>query len=206
MSNLDPMPLRLLIECMNSSLPSLTDLFNYCPASGIFPQCLLQLWSHVLLKKVCLDHNDMNNYWPVSNLCIIAEILENIILFQASSYLNSHNLHNTCLSAHHHGLIIATTLLIVIHDLFLTHIKDNIYLLALLVFSSEFDSIDQSIVVHSLHTDFGISDAVLQWFSSFLTDRTHHVSLSNNCSAFASVHTGEPQFSVLVTVIFAMHH
>ena len=60
----------------------------------------------------------------------------------------------------------------------------------LLDFSSAFDTIDHSILVHRLHTDFGFTDAVLQWFSSYLTDRTHYVSLSNHCSAFAPVHSG----------------
>ena len=36
---LDPIPSKLLIECLDSILPSLTDLFNSSLASGIFPQC-----------------------------------------------------------------------------------------------------------------------------------------------------------------------
>ena len=35
---LDPIPSKLLIECLDSILPSLTDLFNYSLASDIFPQ------------------------------------------------------------------------------------------------------------------------------------------------------------------------
>ena len=59
--------------------------------------------------------------------------------------------------------------------------------------------------MHRLHTDFGFTDAVLQWFSSYLTDRTHHVPLSNHCSAFASVHSGVPQGSVLCPMLFTMY-
>ena len=62
--------------------------------------------------------------------------------------------------------------------------------LALLDFSSAFDTIDHSILVHCLHTDVGFTDTVLQWFSSYLTDRTHYVSLSNHCSAIAPVQSG----------------
>ena len=36
---LDPITSKLLVECLDSTLPSLTDLFNSSPASGIFPQC-----------------------------------------------------------------------------------------------------------------------------------------------------------------------
>ena len=41
--------------------------------------------------------------------------------------------------------------------------------------------------------------------SSYLTDRTHYVSLSNHCSAFAPVHSGVPQRSVLGPMLLAMY-
>ena len=37
--DLDPIPSKPLIECQDSILPSLTDVFNSSLASGIFPQC-----------------------------------------------------------------------------------------------------------------------------------------------------------------------
>ena len=88
----------------------------------------------------------------------------------------------------------------VVSDLFLSIDKGNISVLALLDFSSAFDTIDHPILVHRLHTDFGFTDTVLQWFSSYLTDRTHYVSLSNHCSDFTPVHSG---FSSLP---YAFHH
>ena len=181
---LDPIPSKLLIECLDSILPSLTDLFNSSLTSGIFPQCFKSALVTPILKKRCLDHNDLNNYRPVSNLCFIAKILEKLVLSQVSSYLNSHNLYNTCQSAYRSGHSTETALLKVVNDLFLSLNKGNISVLALLDFSSAFDTIDHTILVHRLHTDFGFTDTVLQWFSSYLTDHTHYVSLSNHCSAF----------------------
>ena len=98
-----------------------------------------------------------------------------------------------------------TALLIVVNILLLSLSKGKISVLALHDFSSAFDTFDHNILVHRLHNDLGFTDAVLQWFSSYLTDRTHYVSLSNHCSAFAPVHSGVPQGSVLGTMLFTMH-
>ena len=62
-----------------------------------------------------------------------------------------------------------------------------------------------TILVHHLNTDFGFTDEVLQRFSSYLTDRTHYVSLSNHCSAFAPVHSGVPQGSFHKPMPFTMY-
>ena len=154
---------------------------------------------------MCLDHNDLNNYRPVSNLWFIAKILEKIVLSHVYSYLNSHNHYNTCQSAYRPGHSTETALLKVVKNLFVSLTKGNISVLALLDFSSAFDTIDHPILVHRLHTYFGFTDAVLQWFSSYLTDRTHYVSLSNHCSAFAPVHSGVPQGSVLGHILLTMY-
>ena len=147
----------------------------------------------------------MNNYRPVSNLCLIANILEKLVLSQVSSYLNSHNLYNTCQSAYRPDHSTDTALLKVVNDLFLSLNKGNICVLALLDFSSAFDTIDHSILVHHLHTDFGFTDTILQWFSSYLTDRTNYASLSNHCSAFAPVNSGISLGSVIGPMLFTMY-
>ena len=84
-------------------------------------------------------------------------------------YLNSYNLYNTCQSAYRPGHSTETALLKVVNDMFLSLNKGNISVLTLLDFSSAFDTIDHPILVHRLHTDFGFTDTVLQWFSSAFT-------------------------------------
>ena len=143
---------------------------------------------HTYSEKSCLYHSDLNNYRPVCNLCFIDKILEKHDLSQVSSYLNSHNLYNTCQSAYRPGLSTETAHLKVAYHLFLSLNKGNKSVLALINFLSAFCPIDHPILVHRHHTEFGFTDIVLQWSSSYLTDRTHYVSLSNHCTAFAPVH------------------
>ena len=77
--------------------------------------------------------------------------------------------------------------------------------LVLLDFSSAFDAINHSILVHHFHTSFGCYNPVLQWLSNYLTDHTQYVSLSNHFSAFAPVHSDVPQCSVLGPMLFTMY-
>ena len=166
------------MECLDYILPSLTDLFNSSLAFGTFPQCLKSALVTPILKKRCFHHNNFNNYRPVSNLWFIAKTLVKLVQSQVYSYLNSRSIHNTCQSAYRPGQSTETALLKVVNDLLLSLIKGSISVLALLDFSLEFDTIDHTILVHRLHTDFGFTDTVLQWFSSYLTDRTQYVSAS----------------------------
>ena len=172
---LDPIPSKLLMESLFSLSIYSTLLLHLVSSHNASNQLLSHIFSNrgVLITMI-------QTTFRLSNLCFIANILENLVLSQISSYLNSHNLCNTCQSAYCPGHSTETALLKVFNDLFLSLIKGNISALALLDFSSAFDTIDHSIHVHCPNTDFGFTDAVLQWFSSYLTDRTHYVSLYNH--------------------------
>ena len=78
-------------------------------------------------------------------------------------------------------------------------------ILALLNAAFALHTVDLSITMQRIHSNLGYTDAVLQWFSSHLTDCTHHVSLSNRCSAFVSVHLGIPQGTVTCYILLSMH-
>ena len=146
----------------------------------------------------------MNNYYLVSNLGFIARILEKLVLSQTSSYLNSHNLDNTFQSAYR-GHSTEAAFQKVVYDLLPSLIKGNTSVLALLDFSSAFETIDHPILIHHLHADIGFTDTVVQWFSYYLTDRTLCISLSNQCSVSASVHSGVSLVSILGPILFTMY-
>ena len=79
-----------------------------------------------------------------------------------------------------------TSLLKAVNDLFLSKNEDSMSMIALHESSSAFDTIDHSILEHTLHTESRLTDTVHQWYSSYLTYRKHYISLSNNCSVLAA--------------------
>ena len=153
----------------------------------------------------CHDHNDLNNYQPVSSLCFIANILERLVLFHVSSYINSHNF--TILFNQHIVLVTALKQLFwLTFKWSVTFInKCNMFILALLDFSSAFVSSDHSFLQQRLHIVFGLTDFVLQCISCCLNDRTHYASLSNHCSALTPVHSGVTRGSILYPIIITMY-
>ena len=54
--DLDPIPSKLIMECLNSILPSLTDLFNSSLTSCISPHCFKSALVTPIIKKGVLEH------------------------------------------------------------------------------------------------------------------------------------------------------
>ena len=76
--------------------------------------------------------------------------------------------------------------------------------LILLDLSAAFDTIDHDILFHRLENRFGVSGLALQWFKSYLSNRTYSVSLKYlPSSKSVTVSFGVPQGSVLEPILFS---
>ena len=122
----------------------------------------------------------MKNYRPVSNLSFVSKIIEKLVLSQLSDHLSANILYNRFQSAYRPRHSTKTALLKIVNDLLLALEDRNVSLLALLGLSAALDTIDQIILLHRLHHDFKIQGTALDWFSSYLTNRTQSV-ISIHC-------------------------
>ena len=66
----------------------------------------------------------------------------------------------------------------------------------LLDLSAAFDTLDHGIQLKCLH-DIGVRHTALEWFKSYLDDRTFTVKIGQTMSARSEVRCGVPQGSVL---------
>ncbi|MCP3849467.1 MAG: reverse transcriptase family protein, partial [Gammaproteobacteria bacterium] len=203
--SLDPIPTPLLLECLDSLLPTLTHIVNLSLTSGSVPSIYKMAVVKPLLKKPSLDQNNLKSYRPVSNLPFLSKILEKVVLQQLLEYLNLHNLLPSSQSAYRPAHSTETLLLKITNDILCALDDGNVSVLTLLDLSAAFDTIDHALLLNRLHSLYGISGAALAWFKSYLFERFQSVTLSNDMSQQSPLSFGVPQGSVLGPVLFVLY-
>ena len=130
------------------------------------------------------------------------------VLSQLSDHLPANNLYNRFQSAYRPGHSTETALLKIVNDLLLALDDRNVSLLALLGLLAALDTIDQIILLHRLHHDFGIQGTALDTYkaqpSTYLTNRTQSVSIHCYSSETATISFGVPEGSALGPVFFVL--
>ena len=114
---LDPIPTSLLLECLDTVIPTMTSIISDSLKSGVFPSSYKSAIVTPLLKKPSRDPNDLNNYRPVSNLSFTSKILKKLVVSQLMSHLNRYNLFSSFQSAYRPGNSTETAILKVVNDL-----------------------------------------------------------------------------------------
>ena len=66
-------------------------------------------------------------------------------------------------------------------------------------------AVDHEVLLRRLETTFGIRDTALQWFRSYLTDRSQRVSINGSFSEDFPLPHGVPQGSCLGTLLFTIY-
>ena len=98
-----------------------------------------------------------------------------------------------------------TALLKLVNDLLCSADEGKVSVLALLDLSSAFDTIDHEVLLKRLHDTYGIEGTVLNWFHSYLSERTQSVSFCGRASRAHQLLYGVPQGSVLGPVLFTLY-
>jgi hypothetical protein len=202
---LDPIPTPLLKKCLDVFLTPITALVNMSMAEGCFPTSFKNAHVTPLLKKPSLSKDDLKNYRPVSNLSFISKVVERVISKRIQSHISSSKSANPCQSAYKQFHSTETALLKIHNDVLRSMDGGKVTALTLLDLSAAFDTIDHRILLDRLHTWFRISGPALDWFSSYLSDRSQQIKLGDTLSPSVLIPFGVPQGSVLGPVLFTLY-
>ncbi|KAJ8039151.1 hypothetical protein HOLleu_16776 [Holothuria leucospilota] len=123
-------------------VPFLIMSINVSFSSGVFPESLKEAIISPIIKKLTLEKNTLSNYWPVSNIKVVAKIIEMTAADRLTDHLNRNNLTENYQSANKTFLYTETALLRVKKNDFISAIdKQQVVLLVMLDLSAALDTI-----------------------------------------------------------------
>jgi len=153
-------------------------------------------------KSLCLL---TTNYRPVSNLTLVSKVTERVVASLLNEYLVANDLLPRYQSAYWKRHSTETAILRAWSDILTAAGRCQVTLLGLLDLSAAFDCVDHDILLQRLQIGLRMSDNVLGWIQSFLTNRMQQVSFNGQLSRSQSLLFGVPQGSVLVPLLYLLY-
>ena len=201
---LDPAPISVVLEVLDVPLPVITCMINTSFESGL----VAEEWRKALvlptLKKCGLDIA-YKNFRPVSNLPYVSKLSERAAADQLIDHMTINGLHLELQSAYkkHHST--ESALLKVKNDILLNMDAQKVTLVALLDLSAAFDTVRHDILLDRLRSRLRVTDQALNWFTSYLSDRTQRVAGNGGLSDSFPLAQGVPQGSCLGPLLLTVY-
>jgi hypothetical protein len=192
-----------LIKLLSNSIKiPLSKIINKSLESGMVPHS----WK---IAKVIPIHKSkektkMNNYRPISLLPSLSKVLEKIVHHRLYQFLNMQDI----LYSRQFGFRPKHSTIHAVTN-FIAHVQNaieqnNLTVSVLLDLSKAFDTIDHKILLAKLD-NYGVRGLALEWFRSYLSDRSQYVSYKDTNSDSQFISCGVPQGSVLGPLLFIVY-
>ena len=206
---LDPILTDLLKHILPCVIKLITDIVNLSLDNGMFPDTLKMALVKPLLKKTNLNLI-VKNFRPVPNLAYVSKLAACAATSQLMEHVDRFNLMEPNQLAYRALHSTDTALLKVKTDIISALGHQEVACFILLDLSAAFDTNDHSILLQKLQQHFAVSSISLEWFHSYLTNRTQSVVigniLSDGCkSAPMPLRSGIPQGLVFGPILFTLY-
>jgi len=189
-------------QVIMSILSPLTVICNKSLDSGIFPDSMKS--AKVIPVYKSDDKLLVSNYRPISVLPIFSKILEKIVYSRLESFIAKHNIfcENQFGFREKHSTYMA---LLNIIDQITEQLDSKAFSLGIFIdLSKAFDTIDHKILLTKLEI-YGVRGIALNWFRSYLSNRTQLVEIDGNPSSLRKITCGVPQGSILGPLLFILY-
>ena len=193
---------RFLKEGATILAQPIAQICNLSIKSSTFPTNCKVAKLRTLFKKG--SKTDPKNYRPISLLPIISKVIEKIIHDQTQKFLAENEViyHFQSGFQSNHS---TDSCLSFLNDKILQGFDSGIYTGMILIdLQKAFDTIDHKILIEKMPY-FGFSKEVIDWFNSYLSDRTFKVSVNDSISSPGSLTCGVPQGSILGPLLFLLY-
>ena len=202
----DPIPAKLLQTNLPTFIPKWTELVNISLAEGSM-ECLKNAIILPLIKEMdeVMDCDVLKNYRPVSNLVFLEKLIERIVSIRLNRHMTDNNLHSNHQYGYKKSHSTETLLVKVLNDLLISCDEKKPTILMLLDLSAAFDTVDQVKLLDILQKEIRIEGAALNWFKSFLMERTQRVKINDSYSYITKLLYGVAQGSVLGPDLFNIY-
>lgn len=193
---------KFIKQCSQSIIMPLTYIANLSFEKGIFP-------TNMKIAKVipifkANDPSIFKNYRPISLLPAFSKIFERLMYNRLYTYLSLHGI----LSPSQYGFQenrSTEQAILEMQDRIIQSLDRKLCCLGIFLdLSKAFDTLDHSILLNKLH-HYGIRGISLNWFNSYLNDRSQFVSLGTINSDTEKIVCGVPQGSILGPLLFILY-
>lgn len=197
----DGISLEMISPFKNIIAPYLAHIINFSLANGSFPKA----WklAHVLPLPKKSNPSTFSEYRPISILPVLSKVIEHYVHQQLSDHLHHHALLNQFQSGFRVGHSTVSALVNITDDFRHSIENKELTILALLDFSSAFNSVDFDILLNVLNL-LNLSPVTLDWFRSYLFDRHQLTKIDERVSDWCSLDAGVPQGGILSPILFSV--
>ena len=181
----------------HSSIPrSIAKLGTFLNSSRRPPAPVFKSWDK--LKHVAA------NYGPISLLPTLSKVLEKVIASHLKSYLEEHSLLPAEQFAYRDRHSTEDALVYTVNKLLHARDVGKTTGLVFVYLSKAFGRVQHQTLINEL-ADIGLKDKALQWFISYLSDRSQQVRVAGSVSEETTCSRRVPQGSVLGPLLFTLY-
>jgi len=199
---IDDIDVKTIKECKVALVPVLCKLFNQSFRNGEVPEgCKIARVRPIFKSN---DHDQPENYRPVSILPIISKILEHIVNQNLLDYLEGLKYFSKFQYGFRRSSDTTSAVVDLISEIQLLHDQGKKCALVSLDLCKAFDTVNFNILLDKLNL-LGINNQTWDWFYNFLNGRTQMVHIGQTIGSGRKIMNGVPQGSVFAPTFFLIY-